>query len=702
VSNPIKIRLFSRAILLVALLPACKSSKGPVDVSDPNHPGTTIEVQKDVADLCGLMCEKLVESYGVPGEQQERCVFECATGFNEEPQACYELVACIQNGQLCLPDGDVSDACAASAGPCFDHWSLANGRCRGCWEPSSTVTGERRFVHRSDSSEEISAEPLATTTVAAHFPVGEGWRTIKGRGASDGTFSIPGVPGCGYWLQIGKSWEWTSERRPDRTFVMLGRKDVRQISAQQPTLLDLDLTNLLPWTERSGLELFIPGIGYWAMWGWPWGERIEPWPQIGSTSLRLTVDYAFFSSALPEASKGDRAYVLQYAPERGPDWLLHTAQRFLVLDRFGLNEGETNPVTGAFEDAPDRRTARLNLDRDAFEALRSGLNPTNRPSEENVGILIHTFPSDELTNYLGVTADLLVLTASVGQGAIDLGERPYFTAFPTSWPVRIDASLSVPRVYGTGIDGAEPAVFRQTITVSGPVSIANGDPLRPVIGPVTELQIDGSPALAERVTISPRPTITWSNPSLGQPTAIAIQVYQLVPGEQPLRIARFRTTERRMRLPPGLLVRGELYFFVIEAILESPGGRSGSASIVTGELSPLAVEPTPAPAADAGVVSEREDAAVPQDGVPDGSGPVGAPDGGAASQPTCQGGCSAGAEGGCSCRQTCDDGSSIDMDCNGVTCFCGENGMTTSSFDQGGWCAVDTAQKAFMRFCGAQ
>src|SRR5687768_3866602 len=199
-----------------AALAACSGgSKENVDVVDPSNPMSTVVVQKGVLELCELICEKLVESYGVPSAQNDTCVFQCASGFNEQPDACYELVSCIESNSLCQGE-DVTPDCRSRAEPCFDVWGLANGLCRSCWAPSGTVEGTRTITYRSDGPEETRPELLSTTTIAAHLPLASGtWLAFPGSGDDQGQLTIPGVPGCEYWLQIGHEFRFTADRRAD-------------------------------------------------------------------------------------------------------------------------------------------------------------------------------------------------------------------------------------------------------------------------------------------------------------------------------------------------------------------------------------------------------------------------------------------------------------------------------------------------------
>jgi hypothetical protein len=698
----------SRLVLVFPLaLVACSGSKSEVTVEDPNDQGRTVAVTKDVFTLCGLICDTLVEDYNVPNEQQEGCVFQCSSGFNKTPQACYELVSCIRQNTLCV-DGDVSGACETNAGPCFAEWSLANGLCRSCWAPSGTVTGMRTIVYRTDVGEILQPVNLSQTTVAAHLPtVNESWKQFSGSGDALGHLTIAGVPGCGYWLQIGNDLEWMTSLNVDSRTVILGRPDVRVSTNQSPTIIQLEASGLLPWQLDTSIELFVPGIAGFAGWGSAFGGGPIS-AQVGSSSVSLSLNWSDFTSALPESSKGDRGYFLVYEPQQRQESITYTANRFLIVDNFSLNDGVSNTIAGTFTALQSSTSILLDVRRTEFAALTSQFNSSDGQGASNFGVDIHTYPREVSENRTGPTADLFYAFGPIEGPDILLPDTQFWTPFPSDWPVSIYTSLLSFREYASGPDPLDRVTFTQRVETRVPVEALGSDPIRPVVSPVRDLAIDGQTALVSTIQISTRPTITWSSPEVGTPSTVTVRVFRIDPGARGRLspIATFRTRENRIRIPPNLLQVGDApYVLEIEARVEPSSAtsfRSGEAAVVTGTLTPI--ERAPAPDAGTAAIDspgEAFDASVPQrEGDAGTTGPGGdgsvqlPPDAGAVPCIECQV-----IETGCRCLERCVGAG--EMFCNGTDCMCLTGDGTAQNFPQADWCNINSGEDAFRMFCGA-
>ena len=179
---------------------ACITSVSDVPshvLTNPSDPTQTLATTPSTEAICGTICDALILDYGVPTNLKSACVFECAGGFEKVPEACYELVACVADHSLC--DGtDVSDDCATKAGDCFAVWSLANGSCRGCWQPSRTVHGKQIVTYLSEGIIDRSQpEDFSNQSIVALLPSasGEPYR-FPGTGNADGLTRLQ-RSGCG-------------------------------------------------------------------------------------------------------------------------------------------------------------------------------------------------------------------------------------------------------------------------------------------------------------------------------------------------------------------------------------------------------------------------------------------------------------------------------------------------------------------------
>ena len=94
--------------------------------------------------------------------------------------------------------------------------------------------------------------------------------------------------------------------------------------------------------------------------------------------------------------------------------------------------------------------------------------------------------------------------------------------------------------------------------------------LEPIVGPPTFAQVNNTSAMSNLTAIGTQPTVSWSPPSTGTPTAYYVDVrnVQLDATNTPtfVDVARLFTGATSVTFPPGILQSQQTYVFGIVAV----------------------------------------------------------------------------------------------------------------------------------------
>lgn len=596
----------------MCLLGACTLSSART-IEDPTRPGQQIEVRKEIGELCQLICDALVTDYGVPTDQRARCEGSCASGFAREPDACYELVSCVADRTLC-DAGNFSASCAARAGACLAVWELGNGICRSCWSPNRPVAGVRRRIYRSDTpGEMVVPEDLSRAKVTAYLPVPEGpWPAFSGSGDATGKLQIAEVPGCGYFLEvedIGQRSSYSYEFHEasdvlDEDVVWLGRPDATRVATTTRTQVRFEVDGLSPWSAPSSLEVFVPNVQGW----WARGivfEVGEAWAEVADGATRIfgsTMEWPR-GTGLPEASKGDRAYVLQFSPVAtgSPGFEALAVDRVLVTPPITFEDSRTATITGTFTTAGlSEGSLQLGVHFTEFVRFAAGQRPTFRPA--SAGASVHSVPTDRYDiDYAGPSPDFLWIYPTDPSAPVTDLVLPQPLRFkdpmPATWTRQLDIAYSTTSVYvvapGTPHTATQPGngteqrdfVFQRVAVDLRLQDLPAGSMVEPLVGTVSNLRIAGRPSGEDMSGVGLTPAITWDPPALGTATRYIVSVWELVVGDQKRLAGSFELPRTSLTLPPGVLERGHHYVVVLAARREE-AARAGTAELSTGVLTP--------------------------------------------------------------------------------------------------------------------
>jgi hypothetical protein len=475
--------------------------------------------------------------------------------------------------------------------------------------PGTAVTGERNTLYVQGERTIYSVpDNLSATPIGAWVPTADGlgysWRA--GSGTGEGTFNIPDVtPGSPYLLRFGRDYIWTDKRSVNLSRASRGRPGMER--EPDGTLLQLQLDGLSPWTSQDDLQLHSPtaGLDWISLLGCPLPEDF-PLPAEGAISLFGSTNYRDYvgGCANPPVRFNpdiDTLYVTQLAGRTDPV----TGIEYQELRRGFRNAGpervgaDSLLLKGTLGVLPTF-TQPLTIRSSEFEALALAAHPsaTLSFSSINVGTLqgFSTFGTYSSWPDLGSAFDY-----TPGNGDF----APVFTFgdfFPRDWTVFSNFLLSTQVSFSIELPGGgttKPRAYSASLNVMEPLVRGSSTVIVPKLGPARALSLNGLDATGKLSGVGMTPLLSWSAPALGAPTYYQLRLYRLYafPDGSTARqtLAYFYTPQTQLRLPPGILVAGENYYFQVVSYLMPGVDPSNpyqgspvmhSASAVTGVFKP--------------------------------------------------------------------------------------------------------------------
>jgi hypothetical protein len=455
-----------------------------------------------------------------------------------------------------------------------------------------TVTARDAIELRAaDGSVQVVGTDLDRAIVQAVARDATGaWQVYPGMGTSAGEIEIPGVPTGDALVRVDYEGSGPEPQPKNEYFWVRGDADVAldlgiwrtgrtdwQRAETSPTDLGLDLGGLAAWQE--GLDLlvvYVPNLDFVNVFDSDIPDSVSGFPATGATSADVHIDWVnAVAGPLVRDDKGDRATLMQFRfAEKGGTYV-GTAVRAAALAPFSLTDGAATTVDATLAQT-GALTARLAVDRDAFDALRPAVSPQASAAVAR-GFEVRSSPSDVAVEYspASLAAELVVIDEGGldGTGLWDLGDVTLANAFGPETVLTRTVSIygaPLPRDDGFVANGY---VEIGTITPGVP---AAGRPAAPIIGPVTGITINGVDAFTAPTNVGTTLTIAWQPPALGTP--IAYDVRLVGPGGADpsyeygwYDAATFHVPGdvTSLELPPELVQDDRPYAIVIRAITSS-------------------------------------------------------------------------------------------------------------------------------------
>jgi hypothetical protein len=429
------------------------------------------------------------------------------------------------------------------------------------WSKALTLIPPRAFIPQPDGS----------------------FQTLQGTGNSDGTFSIPNVPGGYYWLAPAASAYWTSSSTFDFGSNVNPAPSGPADLTNNTTTMTLNFSGLDPLQTGDDVAFFWDSAP-------PFTLVSTAASPAGATSFSTT---ATINSNL-DFSQTAPAFLLQYEPENlgalsalmlGPE---------LTIPSLTFTGGTSKTLTQSLSPLP-KASFDVNIKGSAWVPLFSNVGPSSATLEK-ADLELTTQPFVTGANVLSTFGTSIPLfgdlqpfpalfsavctsslprvpnfsTSPPGEPTIttdqDFGRLQYEDPFPPAWP-RVftfcqTASVPVP------IPGSTTPILFQLVDAQRS-SLATS-PISPLIGQVQDPTINGMSLFVAGSVGATGATLKWTAPSGTTPTgykitaftagALANGVISYLPGPE------FYTAKTSALLP--LLQAGKTYVFLITAILD--------------------------------------------------------------------------------------------------------------------------------------
>lgn len=441
-----------------------------------------------------------------------------------------------------------------------------------------TITGSEVNVYRALDGTVLDEIPddLHDVVIEAHFPDGT---VVPGYGLRDGTFAIPDAPAGSYWLRIsrrpfGQDFLWTDADELDFGADSLAPWEPLRTEVQ-PSLLSFHGDGLAPWSEGDWVSFYGPDDVVFV--NDLVSEAVEGAPAPGDTSLDgLTVDW--IGRPICNFAEGETAFVIQFAGGQNDQGVAyHAPARSFVPAPMQQEDGVPAEVNGTFAE-PEAIEFRLAWDRDAFDALRPSIHPSRTGAADAHGFTLSANPgAREKELWFAPEYTLFLLddpSVLEGTGLLDLGTFHVPNPYPRSW---VGASFIAE--YPVEVPFPDDALDQPLFATVGVRSrTLPTEAVKPTMGPVQGIRLDGADASGDLQGVSATPEISLSPPALGTPNVYLVQIARAEASPpEPYRPGWYLEANLWLpgdvtsaRIPADLLRSGETYSIIVRA-MDAPG-----------------------------------------------------------------------------------------------------------------------------------
>lgn len=470
------------------------------------------------------------------------------------------------DNQACGLGGTSCQGCAGqltcSLGACIASASSDGGGSDDAGSPGARdVVGRYLSVQLlPDGGVVEGGADLSAGVIAALVEVDGGYVVFPGTGEASGAFRIPAVPTGHYLLRVGSTYLETERSQLEIREESYARPLNTQVrSTTNPTITTLRVTGLEAWVSPGhAFAMTTPELGL----TFPGLHAYAPSAFVaGSTSATLALNFA--GRPMVEAAKGDVSYVVQqFFSNSGASWW-GGANMGAQLPPYTQLNGATVTVDVALLGAPALPVTSLPLSVDlaAFSAQATLLPPTQEAPHVEVGV------------HPAARADAFAMNLALWFGDVTAptpvpSYMSFVSPFPPEWALHgrvihvSDLPLTVPGTTGT-------AWVRHELGVVDEAQGLFASAVRPRLGPVTQLTLDGAPFTSTRTGAGKTPRFAWRAPQLGTPTTYYLGIGRLGLSGGQLRVlssTTISTTNTSVLVPPDVLVEGNGYYAQVLAV----------------------------------------------------------------------------------------------------------------------------------------
>ncbi|NTX62080.1 hypothetical protein HUA74_15575 [Myxococcus sp. CA051A] len=426
------------------------------------------------------------------------------------------------------------------------------------------IRGHRHFIHHTSEGKQKVTVDLSSVPIEAWAQGADGsFFHYPGTGASDGTFVVPGIPpGATYTLRVGDELPWFSsvERRLDLSEHKLGR--VGQRTPDSSTHLVFDVGAMRPWLPGDLLQLISANAGMVVID--LHGGFDEGAPTAGNTELaQASFNLAWSSeNRLVDSAQGDSAMLTHLATSATGD--SRSLTEVFIPAPFTTPEGQSTLLQGGFTEVAQTEQFSYEFHEAAFTPAIADVHPrAERTPGRQPELGVSVLPAGKGPGFFSSIPDLLEADLHEGSPALPLR---YGNPFPREWPAVVSVVYPVSVTFA--LAGTQPTRQSAGVSYTNLLRKVEGQPLAPLLTPVRSLSIDGAVATVDQTMTSLTPTLSWSAPAAGTPSAHEVSIRRLfVSGTRTVAAlgVRIRTAQSHVTLPPGVLVPGASYIMSVRA-----------------------------------------------------------------------------------------------------------------------------------------
>lgn len=502
-----------------------------------------------------------------------------AMGCTTPAPACgpANCAGCCGASGICLP-GSANDACGSSGAACVscaEGLSCTAAACvslpptdagttgvdAGMMSTTREVFGRFVTVQRlGDGGTAEGVGDLSQASIAALVERDGGYQVFPGLGDSTGAFRISNVPPGRYLFRIGTSYVETDRSEFDiheESYVRPA--DTLETLSLSPSTTTYRVTGLTPWnTQTDTLNMSTPQLGqrYNSL------QAAVP-SQFTAGTTSVTLPFNFVNRVRVEAAKGDETFLWQHRFALDGDSFWGGAIAAARLPPYTQLDGVNVPVDVALVSAPSLPTQTLPLDVDlaAFATEAAFMPPSSYPPR--VGVGVHPARWPEL-----FAEDSTLWYAEIYAPTPMPASMTFGTPFPSDWSLHgrvihgSDVAITVAGTPGTVWATNELGVIDEATSLFAA-------PVRPRLGPVEDLTLDGVALDVPRTGVGRTPRVAWKAPRLGTPTTYFVGIARIGVSGGQLRLlgsVTLSTATTSLLLPPDLLAPGNSYYLQILAV----------------------------------------------------------------------------------------------------------------------------------------
>lgn len=415
-------------------------------------------------------------------------------------------------------------------------------------DPAGTVSGTsiHHFLKGLTVPDDLSVLP-----VAAYVPNGSGgYNVIAGTGTSTGTFTINGVAGGFYLLQLGSLYLWTQNGTTHSDTYADTRPNPAQ--AGSSTSVTFDLTNVNAWQTTDVLELLSANNATYLTFD----------ETNGKTSFTGMYSYG---GSLSDAAQGDRYYATQLITQPVGGNPFVALGRSFAVPKFTQADGSDTTIQGAMQSVAQTEQFEANLNASDISKAAAAVNANGVLTDTSV--FLDAFPGSLANGVATATPDLVGYSLGNGLPFLtnneNLGTVFYGNPFPPTWP------LFTGYIWSVDVPYTAPGASTSTDVFGGPFGFGTAlptstQPLELLIGGPTNPTVNGHKFASNLTSVGLTPALAWSAPSTGTASYYQLFVWRLVKNgtssEAHLH-ATVQTSATSLTIPPGLLTTGEAYVF---------------------------------------------------------------------------------------------------------------------------------------------